>query len=149
MAIGINGGYIRRAGAISRQACDSNGWSLGQGIDRQREQGSIVNYGDRYRRGDPISTRFADYAENQLVSRRFVRNQQVAWADRSAHDLLLVRTTVLNKVEIACERDGSTLRNGELLSATESEGFEVFVTTESNLKHQQRRIAIAMSLITG
>jgi len=39
-----------------------------------------------------------------------------------------------------------TLRNGELLDAAESAGYEVFVTTDRNLRYQQnltrRRIAI-------
>jgi hypothetical protein len=38
------------------------------------------------------------------------------------------------------------LKNGELLSAAEREGFGVLVTTDSNLKHQQnlasRKIAV-------
>ena len=40
----------------------------------------------------------------------------------------------------------STLKNGELLDEAEKEGFEVLVTTDLNLRHQQnlqsRRIAI-------
>ena len=40
-----------------------------------------------------------------------------------------------------------TLRNGELLDAAEAAGFEVFVTTDRNLRYQQnltgRKIAIA------
>jgi|SRR4051812_5686400 hypothetical protein len=39
-----------------------------------------------------------------------------------------------------------TLRNGELLDAAESAGYEVFITTDRNLRYQQnltgRRIAI-------
>jgi hypothetical protein len=42
----------------------------------------------------------------------------------------------------------STLSNGELLRAAEETGFEVFVTTDKNLVHQQnlthRRIAIVV-----
>jgi hypothetical protein len=41
-----------------------------------------------------------------------------------------------------------TLKNGELLSAAEAAGFEVFVTTDRNIVHQQnlrgRRIAIVI-----
>ena len=61
-----------------------------------KNQGFIVNYGDRYRHGDPISTGFVESAVNQVVSKRFVKKQQMAWADQNAHDLLQVRTTVLN-----------------------------------------------------
>jgi hypothetical protein len=46
------------------------------------------------------------------------------------------------------ERDWSRLKNGELLDAAENQGFEVLVTTDSNLKYQQnlksRRIAIVV-----
>ena len=39
-----------------------------------------------------------------------------------------------------------TLRNGELLDAAEAAGFELFLTTDRNIRHQQnltgRRIAI-------
>lgn len=42
----------------------------------------------------------------------------------------------------------STLKNGELLAAAEGEGFELFVTTDTNLKYQQnlvgRRIGIVV-----
>jgi hypothetical protein len=51
-------------------------------------------------------------------------------------------------VVTAYERGWSTLKNGDLLTAAESEGFEVFVTTDTNLKYQQdlaaRRIAIVV-----
>ena len=40
-------------------------------------------------------------------------------------------------VETAYERGWSTLENGELLRAAEAEGFDVFVTTDRNLQHQQ------------
>ena len=61
-----------------------------------KNQEFIVNYGDRYRHGDPISTGFVESAVNQVVSKRFVKKQQMAWSDRNAHDLLQVRTAVLN-----------------------------------------------------
>ncbi len=51
-------------------------------------------------------------------------------------------------VEEARSRGWDTLKNGELLSAAEAAGFEVFVTTDRNIVHQQnlrgRRIAIVI-----
>jgi len=51
-------------------------------------------------------------------------------------------------VKTAYEMAWSTLSNGELLRAAEETGFEVFVTTDKNLVHQQnlthRRIAIVV-----
>lgn len=56
----------------------------------------IVNYGDRYRHGEPIASGFVESAVNQVVSKRFVKRQQMAWRPRHAHDLLQIRTAVLN-----------------------------------------------------
>jgi hypothetical protein len=56
-------------------------------------------------------------------------------------------------VSTAYERGWSSLSNGELLDAAEREGFEVFVTTDSRLRHQQnlskRTIAIVCLLSTS
>ena len=47
----------------------------------------------------------------------------------------------------------STLQNGELLSRAEAHGFEVFLTTDRNLKYQQnlaqRTLAIVVLLSTS
>ena len=55
-----------------------------------------MNYADRYHHGDPISAGLVESAVNKIVSKRFVKKQQMAWADQNAHDLLQVRTTLLN-----------------------------------------------------
>lgn len=51
-----------------------------------------------------------------------------------------------HEVATAFEREWSRLENGQLLDAAEKHGFEVIVTTDSNLQYQQnlksRRIAI-------
>jgi len=56
-------------------------------------------------------------------------------------------------VETAHERGWSQLQNGALISAAEEDGFEVFVTTDKNLKYQQnlvgRRLAIVVLLSTS
>ena len=53
-----------------------------------------------------------------------------------------------HEVATAYERGWSKLRNGELLDAAEHEGFEVFVTTDTQLKFQQNlkssRIAVVV-----
>ena len=60
---------------------------------------------------------------------------------------------VLNYVSTAYELGWSTLKNGELLTAAESKGFEVFVTTDTNLAYQQnlsnRKIAIVVLSTTS
>src|SRR6266481_539363 len=57
----------------------------------------IPNYGDRYRHGETISTAFVESAINQVLSKRFVKRQQMRWSERGAHLLLQVRTRVLNE----------------------------------------------------
>ncbi len=59
--------------------------------------GAIVNYGERYRNGDRISTGFVESTINQVVSKRMVKKQQMQWTPEGAHLLLQVRTQVLNE----------------------------------------------------
>jgi len=58
-----------------------------------------------------------------------------------------------HQVETAYERGWSRLKNGELLDAAERDGFEVLVTTDANLRYQQRlagrRIAIVVLTTTS
>ena len=53
----------------------------------------------------------------------------------------------------AYELGWATLKNGELLAAAESNGFDVFVTTDTNLSYQQnlsnRNIAIVVLSTTS
>jgi hypothetical protein len=55
-----------------------------------------VNYGERYRNGERISTGFVESTINQVVSKRMVKKQQMQWTPEGAHLLLQVRTKVLN-----------------------------------------------------
>ena len=64
-------------------------------IDNNRE--FIPNFGERYRQGETISTAFVESTINQVVSRRFVKKQQMQWTQRGAHLLLQTRTKVLNE----------------------------------------------------
>ena len=50
-------------------------------------------------------------------------------------------------VETAYERGWSSLKNGELIAAAESAGFEVFVTTDKNLKYQQNLVNRSMAMV--
>ncbi len=51
-------------------------------------------------------------------------------------------------VDTAAERGWSQLQNGDLLHQAESNGYELFITTDKNLRYQQnlqtRTIAIAV-----
>lgn len=57
----------------------------------------IPNYGDRFRNGETISSAFAESTINQVVSKRFVKKQQMRWTKRGAHLLLQIRTRALNE----------------------------------------------------
>ena len=63
----------------------------------RNNQEYIPNYGERYRNGETISTAFVESTINQVVSRRFVKKQQMQWTPRGAHLLLQTRTKVLNQ----------------------------------------------------
>ena len=56
-------------------------------------------------------------------------------------------------VATAHEKGWSQLLNGDLISAAEESGFEVFVTTDKNLRYQQnltgRNLAIIVLLTTS
>ena len=56
----------------------------------------IPNYGERYRHDETISTAFVESTVNQVISKRFVKKQQMRWKQRGAHLLLQTRVQVLN-----------------------------------------------------
>ena len=56
----------------------------------------IPNYGERYRNEETISTAFVESTVNQVISKRFVKKQQMRWTQRGAHLLLQTRVQVLN-----------------------------------------------------
>ena len=57
----------------------------------------IPNYGERWRYGEPISSSFVESTVNQVISKRFVKKQQMRWTPKGAHLLLQIRTKVLNR----------------------------------------------------
>jgi len=56
----------------------------------------IPNYSDRYRHDETITTAFVESTVNYVVSKRFVKKQQMRWTQRGAHLLLQTRVQVLN-----------------------------------------------------
>jgi len=56
-------------------------------------------------------------------------------------------------VDMVAERGWSELGNGELLERAESEGYDILVTTDQNMRHQQnladRRLAVVVLLSTA
>ena len=72
--------------------------------------------------------------------------------DQGIPHLLRAALTAHN-VSTAHEKGWSKLRNGELLSTAERDGYEVFVTTDTSLRYQQnlsgRRLGIVVLLTTS
>lgn len=58
--------------------------------------GSIINYGERCRTGERISTAFVESTVNTVIGKRFAKRQQMQWTPRGAHLLLQTRTRALD-----------------------------------------------------
>ncbi len=58
--------------------------------------GSLVNYGERYRAGEHISSAFVEATVNAVISKRFAKKQQMQWSKSGAHLLLQARTRALD-----------------------------------------------------
>ena len=58
--------------------------------------GSLINYGERYRTGERISSCLAESTVNTVISKRFAKRQQMQWTKRGAHLLLQTRTRTLD-----------------------------------------------------
>ena len=59
-------------------------------------RGSLINYGERFRSGERISSALAESTVNAVVSKRFAKRQQMQWTRRGAHLLLQTRTRALD-----------------------------------------------------
>jgi hypothetical protein len=62
----------------------------------ERNQGALVPYAARRRRGEPISTAFVESAVNAIVAKRMNKAQQMRWNRATVQPFLDVRTAVLN-----------------------------------------------------
>ena len=60
-------------------------------------EGALIDYGERYEAGKPISTSRAEGTVNHLVSARMNKRQQMRWTPRGAHRVLQVRAAVLDR----------------------------------------------------
>ena len=62
----------------------------------KRNQGALVHYAARRRRGEAISTAFVESAVNEIVAKRMNKAQQMRWNRATVQPFLDVRTAVLN-----------------------------------------------------
>jgi site-specific recombinase XerC len=58
----------------------------------ENNQQWIPNYGELWGAGETISTALFESAVGQVLSKRFVKKQQMSWSRRGAHLLLQVLT---------------------------------------------------------
>jgi hypothetical protein len=56
-----------------------------------------INYGERFRTGERISSYLAESAVTAIISKRFAKRQQMQWTPRGAHLLLQTRTRALDR----------------------------------------------------
>jgi hypothetical protein len=62
----------------------------------EHNQGALVHYAARRRRGEAISTTFVESAVNEIVAKRMNKAQQMRWNRATVQPFLDVRTAVLN-----------------------------------------------------
>jgi hypothetical protein len=62
----------------------------------EHNQGALVHYAARRRRGEAISTTFVESAVNEIVAKRMNKAQQMRWNRATVQSFLDVRTAVLN-----------------------------------------------------
>jgi len=70
----------------------------------EQNSGFIVDYAERQRYGERVSTGFVESAVNQVLAKRLVKRQQMQWTKKGAHLLVQARTKVLNEEWEACFR---------------------------------------------
>lgn len=65
----------------------------------------------------------------------------------------LRRHRIKHMVSTTAEKGWSDLDNGDLIEKAEQEGFEVLITTDQNMRHQQiitgRKLAVLVLLTTA
>ena len=68
----------------------------GSYVNDARIDRSLINYGERYRAGEHISSSIVESTVNTVISKRFAKKQQMQWSKRGAHLLLQARTRTLD-----------------------------------------------------
>jgi hypothetical protein len=64
----------------------------------------IVDYSERQRYGERVSTGFVESVVNQVLAKRFVKRQQMQWTKKGAHLLAQARSKALNEEWKDCFR---------------------------------------------
>jgi hypothetical protein len=85
----LNGVAVAKAGRLAAHCTALHGY-IGN------NEGALIDYGQRYRAGEPISTSRAEGTVNHLVNARMNKRRQMRWSPRGAHHVLQVRAAVLD-----------------------------------------------------
>ncbi len=59
---------------------------------------SLIDYGERFRAGERISSCLAESTVDAVIGKRFAKRRQMQWTKRGAHLLLQTRTRVLDGI---------------------------------------------------
>jgi hypothetical protein len=70
----------------------------------EQNSGFIVDYSERQRYGERVSTGFVESAVNQVLAKWMMKRQQMQWTKKGAHLLVQARTKVLNEEWEDCFR---------------------------------------------
>jgi hypothetical protein len=86
----LNGAAVEtKAGRLVARCTELHGYI-------ETNEGALIDYGQRYRAGKPISTSRAEGTVAHLVNARMNKRQQMRWSPRGAHRVLQVRAAVLD-----------------------------------------------------
>lgn len=91
--------YFRSEEAVGTQETKQNKlWKLVNEFETyiKNNQVFIVNYGEKYRYDETISTAFVESTVNEVISLRMAKKQQMRWTPKGAHLLLQLRIKTLN-----------------------------------------------------
>jgi hypothetical protein len=84
-----NGAVVAKAGRLAAHCTELRGYI-------ENNEDALIDYGQRYRAGKPISSSRAESTVNHLVNARMNKRRQMRWSPRGAHHVLQVRAAVLD-----------------------------------------------------
>ena len=85
----LNGAAAAKAGRLVTHCTELRGYI-------ENNEGALIDYGQRYKAGKPISSSRAESTVNHLVNARMNKRRQMRWSPRGAHHVLQVRAAVLD-----------------------------------------------------
>ena len=85
----LHGAAAAKAGRLIAHCMELRGYI-------ENNEGALIDYGQRYRAGKPISSSRAESTVNHLVNARMNKRRQMRWSPRGAHHVLQVRAAVLD-----------------------------------------------------